>query len=157
MATALVISRTSLVWGHSHLKRLCGCECVRVTCWLPPRPCIMHLLLFFCTWYSGNQWLGRGLSFFSFTNQSHVWCPHKPHSLDSCPLMGFTINYIKSNNVHSISSCYSSRDLVIARQLASCHWRNARLPLGKIFRTAWERLFPEWTLPASLSALATTE
>ena len=42
MATALVISRTSRVWGRSHLSRLCG----RETCCLPPwLLCIMHRLL----------------------------------------------------------------------------------------------------------------
>lgn len=149
MATALVISRTSLVWGHSHLRRLCGCECVCVCDMLASTETIMYyasaaLFVDYCTWCPQNQSLGSSLSFFSsFTNQSHLWFPHKPHSLDSCPLMGITINYIRSTNVHSTSSCYSSRALVIARQLASCHWRNASLPLGKIFQTTWEWLFPE--------------
>ncbi len=128
--------------------RVCVCVCVCVCDMLAStRPlCIMHLLLFFlyCTWCPNNKSLGRALYYFfflSFTNQSHLWCPHKPHSLDSCPLMGITINYIRSTNVHS--SYYSSRDLVIARQLASCLWRNSPLPLGKISQTTWERLFPE--------------
>lgn len=67
--------------------------------------------------------------------------------------MGITMNYIRSTNVHSMSSYYSSAGAVIARQLASCHWRNALLPLGKIFQTTWEWLFPKSTPPASLSAL----
>lgn len=111
----------------------------RVTWWLPLRSLHHHAS---SIWFPLLHAIASHLElpFYlkcSFTNQSHMWCSHEPHSNG---LIGITINYISSTNVHSCSSCYSRSDLVIEGLLAGCHWRNAPLPLGKIFQNTWELL-----------------